>query len=209
MMFIRPTAAENAWHAGAAVAKDAFELATMRRGVLEKLRTCFDDLPPTGVDHDEEVEMVFHTALGTESWLDEALDFLAKLHGAEWLGDEECGIFKAIIMTDGELTSGTEDHDRDVAGIRIILEGSEGILAIHDGHDVIEKDDTGFFATSDCDGLATINGTQHTTPQRSHGELGHPAHVGFVINDEDGFIGGHESKYGVGVLKAVPVREPE
>lgn len=88
MMLVRPATAENTGHAGATVAKDTFELATMWRCILQKLRTRFDDLPPAGVDHDEEVEMVFHNTLGAKNWLDDALDFLPELHGAKRLADK-------------------------------------------------------------------------------------------------------------------------
>jgi hypothetical protein len=78
LMLIRPATAEDAWHTGAAVAEDALQLAPMRRSVFEELRTRFDDLPPAGVDHDKEVEMVFHDGLGAESWLNEPLNLSAE-----------------------------------------------------------------------------------------------------------------------------------
>ena len=43
--------------------------------------------------------------LGAERCLDEALDFLAEQRGAEGLGDEEGGIFKAVVVADGELAA--------------------------------------------------------------------------------------------------------
>ena len=112
-------------------------------------------------------------------------------------------------MADGKLTSGTEDHDWDVTRNRITFESAESISAIHDRHDVIEKDDARLFTLGDVEGLASINGTQHTTPERPHAQLSHPAHVRFVIDNEYGFIGEHELKFGVGVLKAGSFHEPE
>lgn len=101
LMLVRPATAEDAGNAGAAVAEDALQLATMRRGMLEKLRTRFDDLPPAGVDHDEEVKMVFHDDSGSEGWLDEPLDLLAEHRWAEGFGNKKAGRLEAAVLTHG------------------------------------------------------------------------------------------------------------
>jgi len=135
--------------------------------------------------------MVFHDRSGAKDWLDEPLNLLSKERGAKWLCNKQRGGFKTAVMANNELATGAEDDDGDVACSRIVLQLFQSGFAIHIRHDVVEENDARKLAPSDGESFASIRGEENSVTEGLHTQLGDSADVGFVIDDEDGFIGVH------------------
>lgn len=128
---------------------------------------------------------------GAEGGLDKALNFLAEQCGAEGLRHKQRGGFKAVMMTDGELATGAEDDDGNLTRSGIFFEFCQSFLPVHFRHEMIQQDDAGLFTACDGESFTTICGRKHGMAERHHAELCDSADVWLVINDEDGFSGGH------------------